>query len=371
MNRKIISASAVLAGTVIGVGLFSLPYIASKVGILLMALYFVAIGGVSLLIHLFFGEISLKAPDFKRLPGFAKIYLGPKAEKISMFSVIFGLSGAILAYLIVGGGFMSDLLSPYFGQSQLFYTLVYFIIGSALVYFGIKAIAKIEFWAIVLFIFALGAMFFKAGQQEIMHIGNLLPEFNLKDVFLPYGAVLFSFWGISVIPEMEEMLGRDKTQLKKGILAGMLASIIISFLFVFLILGITGPSTSPSALPGLKDFFKGWTIVLALLFGLAATFTSFVTLGLTLKKVFWYDLGIKEKASWLLSCFPPLVLFFLGMKNFIGVISFVGGVMIGIDGIMVMLIYQRIKKGKSRLVTYPLIFLLFSGIVYEIIYFLK
>jgi len=363
-------ASSVLAGTVVGVGIFSLPYITSRVGLLTMSAYFIALGGVSVLIHLFFGEIALKSPDFKRLPGLVKTYLGKKAEKVSFVSSILGLSGAVLAYLIVGGEFLASFLMPYLGQSQLFYTLVYFFIGSAFIFSGIKAIARVEFWAVVLFILVLTAIFFKAGQQDLISFSNLFSSFGQRDLFLPYGAVLFSLWGISVVPEMEEMLGNDKRMLKSSILAGMAVSIAVSFLFVILVLGITGLETVESALPGLEGILGKGTMSLTLLFGLAATFTSFVTLGLTLKKVFCYDLNKGEKLSWALSCFPALILFLLGIKSFIGVISFVGGVMIGLDGFLVILIYQKIKGKRCRIVTLPLAILLLFGIVYEIIYFL-
>ena len=70
---KIIYAIATLSGTIIGAGLFALPYITLKVGFWMILAYFLLLGGVVILIHLFFGELALKTPDFKRLPGFAKI----------------------------------------------------------------------------------------------------------------------------------------------------------------------------------------------------------------------------------------------------------------------------------------------------------
>ena len=114
------------------------------------------------MIHLFFGELSLKTPDFKRLPGFAKIYLGSGAEKIAMFSIILGFFGRNFGLFnrwrrILKRTFISD-----FGMAEyIFYTLFYFAVGAIFIYFGIKAIAKIEFMGLVLIFLILVILFIK------------------------------------------------------------------------------------------------------------------------------------------------------------------------------------------------------------------
>jgi hypothetical protein len=118
------------------------------------------------------------------------------------------------------------------------------------------------------------------------------------------------------------------------------------------------------------------TVSLALLFGILTTFTSFIALGLTLKNVLNYDLKINKNLAWLITCFVPLALFLAGIKSFIPVISFVGAVMLGIDGILILLMYRRanLKSQISNLksfLAYPLILILLGGIIYEIVYFIK
>src|SRR4030042_6630003 len=144
--KAYIYSLAILSGTMIGAGFFSLPYITLRVGLWAIIGYFLFLGGLIVLIHLFFAELSLKTPDFKRLPGFARIYLGKRGEKVAIVSVILGLFGAILAYLIVGGELLNALLSPIFDGGIIFYTLLYFAIGAIFIFFGIKAIARLEFW---------------------------------------------------------------------------------------------------------------------------------------------------------------------------------------------------------------------------------
>lgn len=366
---KLIYAIATLSGTIIGVGLFALPYLALKVGFWIVLGYFLVLGTVVILIHLFFGELSLKTPDFKRLPGFAKIYLGNWGQNLAYFSTILGIFGAILAYLIVGGEFLTELLSPIFGGGSLIYTLLYFSIGAALIFFGIKAIAKIEFWGLVLFFIILLVMFFR-GKSSIV-IENLFLSSDTSHIFLPYGIILFSLWGAALIPEVEEMLegaGRKET-LKWVIPVAILIPMVVYLFFIYLILGITGPQTTESALTGLKNVLGDGIVSLVIIFGLLTTFTSFISLGLTLKKVLWYDLKLTKNLAWLITCFLPLILFLIGIKNFIPVIAFVGGVMLGIDGILILLMYRKIKP--KQILVYPLFLILIGGIIYEITYFLK
>ena len=369
MNKSVY-AIATIAGTIIGVGLFSLPYITLKVGIPVMLFYFLILGFLVTVIHLFFGEIALQTPDYKRLPGFAKIHLGGWAEKVSLVSTILGLFGALLAYLIVGGEFLKGLLFPFFGGSSVLYVLLYFFIGSLLIFLGIKAVAKIQFWGMLLFLIILALIFFKG--KGLIDVDNLLFSFgrgNFKDFFLPYGPTLFSLWGVTLIPEAEEMVLDRKQLLKKIIVISTLIPVLVYLFFIFLVLGITGSQTTESGLTGLVNFLGSGAVRLGFLFGLLTTFTSFIAFGLTLKKVFSYDLKIKKEFAWALTCFVPLILFFLGIKQFIPVISFVGGVMLGVDGILILLMYHKIKK--KPLLVYPLILIFVLGIIYEIIYFLK
>ena len=75
---------ATLAGSIIGVGFLSLPYITLKVGSIAMLFYFIALAAVVVSIHVMFGQISLKTPDHKRFPGFVEFYLGQWPKKIAL-----------------------------------------------------------------------------------------------------------------------------------------------------------------------------------------------------------------------------------------------------------------------------------------------
>jgi len=368
--KKYIYPVSILSGSIVGVGIFSLPYIASKSGAWLTLFYLVAITAIVVIINLIVGEIALKTPDFKRLPGFIGFHLGKKAEAVSLATSILGGFGILLVYLIVGGNFLLNSLSPIFGENYLAYVMIYFAVAVVFVYFDVKAISKFALSTLILLFLVLVLIFIKGfADWNLDNIFFAQAPLDIKNIFLPYGAIMFSLWGIGLIPEAEEMIRDDKKDIKKIIIISVLIPAVFYFLFTFLILGITGDLTTDSALTGLKDVLGGWVPALGLFAGAVITFNAFLSLALTLKKVFIYDIGINKIHSVIIVCCLPLILFLMGLRSFIPIISFIGGVFIGIDGILILLMYKKIKGKKA--VIYPLALVFLLGIIYEIIYFVQ
>jgi len=363
MISKQIYSIAILVGSIIGAGFFALPAIATKTGILVMALYLIFGGLFVAIIHLMMAEISLKSPDNKRLPGFSKLYLGQKGERVALFSNIFGLIGSILAFIVLGGDFLSIIT----GLDPFYATLIYFALGALMIIFGIRIVSKVEFYGVILFLVLLLLIFFNSfGFIDLSNLNILTnPEF----LFLPYGPILFSLWGISIVLEAEELLGEGKKSLKKIISISFLICIIIYSLFVFLVLGVCGTNVTEASLDSLGMFLGNNVGVIAIMFGILTTFTSFITTGLTLQKVLWFDLGLKKITADVLVCGVPIILFLLGINSFMGVISFVGGLFFGIDGLLILLIYAKVNREK-RFLAYPFILLFILGAVYQIINFI-
>jgi len=388
--NKYVYPVVVISGSIIGVGFFSLPYIAMKVGVWLMLAYFLILSIIVITIHLIFTEISLKTPDYKRFPGFVGYHLGNRGKVFSLCSTIISSYGVLLVYLIVGSEFLTNIMQPYFGGSFVLYALIYFLFISIIIWLGIKAVAKVELWVLCLLLLSMIFVFIKGFSHiELSNIFIPTFKFQLSNLFLPYGPILFSLWGISLIPEVEEMVKKDKKNVNKIIIISTLIPVVFYIFFTFLILSITGIHTTESALIGLKDFLGNGAVLIIFLIGMLTTITACIAQGLTLKKVFIYDLKIKDWQALVMTCAVPLILFLLGLKSFIGLVSFIGGVLLGIDGILILLMYKKIYPVKSseagasvkqklfnywvggkRIIIYPLAIIFLLGIIYEIFYFI-
>lgn len=372
--KRYLYALATFSGTIIGVGLFGLPYVAAQIGFIPILFYFAVLGTIILIIQLMFGEICLRTSESHRLPGYAEIYLNKKAKILSVISNSLGLYGANLAYIIIGGGFLANLLMPIFGGSVLIYTLIFFTTGAFIIFLGSKTIARSELFSLILFFGVLIFLIIKGSP----HINpEYLFDINYKNLFLPYGVILFSLGGMAIIPEAREILGQKGKLLKSVIVVGAIIPIITYVAFIFLVLGVTGPDTTTDALTGLKAVLGQNILIAGFLFGIITTFTSYLTLGLTLKKIYWYDLKFSHFNSWLIACLVPIILYVAGLQNFILIIGFTGAVTLGVDVILISLIYLKAKKKGQRIpdykvnipktIVYLLIGLFLVGVVTQLV----
>ena len=166
-------------------------------------------------------------------------------------------------------------------------------------------------------------------------------------------------------------------KLKSVIIIGTLIPALVYLIFIALVLGVNGNATTADALTGLKTVLGSTVLIAGFLVGIIATFTSYLTVGQTLKETFWYDLKFSHFTAWVIACFVQLILYLVGLKNFISIIGFVGAITFATDGILVFLIYLKAKKtGKvkpdyeikiPRLVSYLIITIFLFGAIIEIL----
>src|SRR3989339_56823 len=297
------------------------------------------------------------------------------ASTKKFFSGFFTLSGTIigasflaLPYISIRSG-----LLVVFGYLIVLTIFVFFIFGAIAVFFGIRAVSKINFldaglFGIVLVVVAIfGWSSWKAVNLFSGSGFGLLPQ-KAIDFFLPYGVILSALWGATIIPEIEEMLGVERKLFRKIVPWGTIAPAVFYLLFILVVTGIAGTEISSEAASGLKNYLPPLVSALVFLFGLIVVFSSYISIGLSLRNTLRYDFKIKKKFAWAIACFAPFFLYLIGFRNFIGIMGFVGAIALAIEGILIILMYNKIK-GKWAL-TFPLILIFVAGIVYEIIYFL-
>ncbi|MFH1820532.1 MAG: aromatic amino acid transport family protein [Candidatus Nealsonbacteria bacterium] len=369
---KFLKALSIFAGTIIGVGIFGLPYVASKAGFPVVVLYFLLMGSLAIIIHLLYGKVALSCNEACRLPGYAEDYLGSFWKKVAFIVIGLGLTGALLAYLIVGGNFLNLFFSPYLGDNVLLYTLLFFSLGAFLIFVGVKRIAQVELFFLVAFFALLVLFFFKAAPYINL---DYLTSVDLNFLVLPYGVVIFSLWGSPLIPEVKEVLKGEEKKLKTVIITGIVLATLTYLFFIFAVFGVSGPNTSKEAIEGLSKTLGNGAIKFGFLFGIITCFTSFITLGLTLKKILWYDFNISKNLSWFLALFLPLTLFLLGLRQFINIISITGAFALGFEAVLIVFIYRAFLKKKFKkkmsiwLYVLPLIFVL--GVLFEVFYLIS
>ena len=371
-TRSTLLAAGTFVGTVIGVGVFGLPYLASRMGLVPLVILFVILTPLVIIIHLRFAGVVERSQESKRIPGYVAQYLGPRWGRLSRVVSCLGLLGSLLAYLVIGGTFLSVMAQP-LGEIPLpLATLIFFLLGSALIVRGSRSVAWVDLIMIAAFFVIVGIFFFLAFPKLDMSLFRLI---HWPDAPAGYGVTLFALWGLSLVPETVELAGRGTMRAQRVLRVGIVSAALIYVLFTIMVLGVTGQETTPDALTGFLRNFSPWVIVLGGLLGILTTFTSYIALGMTLKKTLQFDIRLTERLAILCTLAFPLGLYMLGLKNFLDVLGLTGAFLLGFEGILVLLVSDRsrdaLHASPFRLGTLVLVSALFIGMLVELWSFVR
>jgi len=253
MKKNFILGTFVLMSTIVGVGMFGLPYAGMQSGFLIIGLLLFILTVIMSTVHWFYADIVVKTNKNCRLPGYAGEHLGNKAKTIVGIFVILGLYGSLLVYIIVGGNFLGTILSEFLNLPAIYFNLIFFVIGSIAIYSGIKLISGTDLLMGV-FLIVIVLIFVLLGHNNVNFIN--FKTINWQNLLIPYGAILYSLAGMSVIPEIREMFknsNKDKKYYKKAIVAGTIIPGVLYLVFIGIVIGLTGVNTTEEAINGLID----------------------------------------------------------------------------------------------------------------------
>lgn len=382
---KFLTAVLILSGMIIGVGMFGIPFSFWQSGFALGIAELAVLAAVVTTLHLVYGEVVLAASRQHRLPGYARLYLGRPAEWVALASAVFGIIGTLLAYLVLGAVFLNNLASPLLPESSEFlWAAVMAGLGILIVRFPTKKEALINGVLTVLLIAFIAVL-----------VAVLLPRVEPRNLagikwggfFAPYGVLLFSLAGGTVIPDVVTYLGKRPAASRLAILTGSLVPAFVYAFFAVAVLGVAGPGVSREAIAGLAPLVGPWVSQWGSAVGFLAVFTSFIALSGSFEALLILDLGVGRMAAWLIAAGLPFLAYLAGATDFIRIIGLVGAISVGIDGALVIAMRlcvgraRRASRGKAgggvskpvslaAVIWFALVFLmLIAGIGYEVVRF--
>src|SRR3989344_4879092 len=150
-NRKFLYSVAALIGSIVGVGIFGIPFAFAKAGFWVGLVFLIVLGLITLLIDLLYGEVVLRTNSQHQLAGYTGLYLGQVFKKIIFFSAAFTSYVALLAYIIISGELLVNVFS-FWQFNPDTYSYVFYLFFSILILFGIKRISWLELTLTALFI---------------------------------------------------------------------------------------------------------------------------------------------------------------------------------------------------------------------------
>lgn len=344
-NRAFLHASAVLIGTMVGAGLYGIPFAFAKAGVWVGMVWLIGLATIMCVFNLMFAELTLSTQGTHQIGGYANIWLGVWGRRLMAVPNMIGIYGSLLAYIIIAGEFLHNVLSQYLTIDPQLYSILFAVIWSLLWAMRTRTIAAIELGLIGMY----GVIIAIIGTAGLPHMNpQFLTGWTPDYWYLPYGIIFFAVAGMSAIPIQRHLLNGRERLLRPAIIASMIFVVALYTLFAITVVGLSGDITTPEALAGLFGLVSTPIIVLASLLGILTVSSSYIMLGTALYETFHIDYRLRASFSWLLVLLPPVVFFMSGLRNFIDVIGLVGAVALGAQAVLLLAAYLRARRMRLR-----------------------
>lgn len=336
-----------LVGMIIGAGIFAIPFSFHSAGFWLGTVELGILAAVVVALHLSYAEIVMGTAESHGLPGYVKMYLGKVASFISWVSTLFGISGVLLVYVLMGSSFLRSMIQFIRGSAtpillnDLFLVFLVVFMGSLVTYFPLRkeaAVNGILTALLVAFIIFLVALLF-----PLIDFKNL-EGVNLEQAILPYGVILFALSGAAAVPEVVAFLGKESKRVRSVVILGTTVPAIIYFFFALAIVGVSGELVSPEAIQGLVGAVDERVLFLGAGIGFLAIFTSLIVLSKYFQTTLNLDFGLSRITSWAAASLIPPFLYLVGFKNFVLLIAIVGVIATGIDSALIIGTLHRMQR---------------------------
>lgn len=343
--KNIITPISLLVGSIVGAGIFALPFAFHKAGVIPTILYLVLFSLITALVHLLYADIIMRTQETRhQFPGYVRIYLGKNAGYFASFVVATTILLTLTAYLILSVSFIS-LIFP--GISMFTALFIFWFLSTAIIFIDISKTALFN-TITATWTFALIAGLFLYWVM-IHSVPSVIPSLAIpQGLLIPWGPVLFSLLGFSAIPSLSAYFRNNAvpfSTIRKVIVAGSIIPGILYLLFTFAVWGLSS-SVSPDSVSGIVAALPPFAILLLGVFGFLSLWDSYPSIGRDLRKIMEYDWKLSpETVMIVISFFPPL-LYFLGINNFVSIVSVIGAVLLGIWGILIIITWRKASQVK-------------------------
>lgn len=339
-----------LAGIIIGAGIFSLPYFAERLGLVTAVFYLVFFAAIYMLVYFMYSDVVKSDSGRHRFAYFAKKLLPKRISSLAPWVVLGSMVFAMTVYIILAPAFATLFMGQDMG---LIITLAFWMIGSAFIFAKIFWLEWAEILGILSILAIVVVVFFSSFSMPF-EVDYFKP-IKVSLLLLPFGAIIFAFSGRAAIAKMVEIWREAKGKgrpfsLKGSIIAGTL---LPAFIYILFIVGVLRLSISVTP-EGLDSVVLLSPIIMALLggMGIITLWTSYFIIGLNVKEIMEMDFKIPRILSGTLVVFLPILLYLSGVQNFIVALSIAGGLFASIEVIFIVLMWNKVRERANKIVTF-------------------
>ena len=301
-----IESIMLVTGAGIGTGIITIPYAISKIGIIGTIVALLCAYIVSIFTYLILADLVRNSINSEDLIGALNEHIfngkGKKVLNIIFFVLLaLLLLEFLIVYILCAGNVIADL----FGIDNIIAILIFYIIASLVVFFGIKGMGigekiSVSLIFLVVLILTILSLFHKNGSIS-------LTFGNGGTVFAVYGLFMYSLSSTFAVIQVCNHIEKPE-QTGKAIVSGIGLNAVITIMFsIAVILG--SKEVTEITTIGLSDgigipFVKVLCSVLVII----AMLTSFWSIGFAFSDVVGNRLKLKNKLSWLITTLPAAII---------------------------------------------------------------
>lgn len=335
-----------VAGAGIGTGILTIPYAINKIGVLGTLMALALAYAVSGLMYLMIADLTLHSRKSSDLIGILDEHLfrgkGKKALNVIFFVLLVLL---LLENLVVYILCAANVMQALFGIHSMISKLLFYILASVVILFGMKGIGIGEKLSVALI-------------GGVVLLLTLLSCFNVKGsltlslgepslIFAVYGLFMFAFSAIFSIIQVCNHI--EKPELTgKAVLGGLTLNALITLIFAFA--AILGSETvTEIAIIGLSESIGIPAIqILCSVFVLLAMLSSFWSSGFAFADVVSEQFKISKRLAWVIATVPALLISILLPLTVLDYIQIGAGALSVILVIVVLPAYSHAVKDTTR-----------------------
>lgn len=361
IEKKVVQATLAMLGTIIGAGVFAIPSVFKQFGLIGGTIVYWLVAVLVLVTHLLMMEVVIRRQRAgkMRLPGHVGAVLGKPWSILAFASHPGQTIGACLAYIILGGEFLYAIGGMRLVPSILFWQGIFWLGGAITVLIGMKLVAKVESvltWLLLAALLVSSIVFFRQADP------NLFFAWQGSWAWSPLGILIFSLFGLTVIPEIVDLSGGKREQASLAITLGSILAAM--FMWVF---GIMAYAAAPDAAASAAGYASVMPVAFRWIIpcvGFLAVATSFITLMEGLKNMLSFDAKLHKHTAVVIALAAPVILLLLTKRNFLSTVGFVGGVFSALNGAFATAMAAKLlKKSWPLLITGVFLLILLSRIL--------
>lgn len=349
-NKKLtfIEALMLVAGAGIGTGILTIPYAIHKIGVFGTLIALVIAYVVSMFMYLIIADLTLHSKKSTELLGILQEHLFYGKHKKILTTIFFIILVVLLlenlvVYILCAGNVLIEL----FPIDIVWAKILFYILASLVIFFGIKGIGMGEKYSVAL----IGTVVVTLIVLSLLNIKNGW-NFSFGDpklIFAVYGLFMFAFSAIFSVIQVCNHIERVEDT-KKAVVGGLTINAALTVLFTIAVI-LGSEEVTEIATIGLTNTLEIPVIKIACsVFVLLAMFSSFWSSGLAFADVVEEQFKLGKKWAWFISTVPTIIIAILLPLSVLDVVQIGAGALSIILVIVVLpAYYNAVKKSDKKL----------------------